>query len=88
MVQYSNTDRRGEKGMKRPYVGIRVSDGGYEVFKSRETPTEWDYGRIYGAVIGPFRTMRGARCMAKYGKGNPHIYDVASAERIATLIKE
>jgi len=64
-----------------PYVGL-VLGGGRVVFRSVETPT-WDsHGHLYGAVIGPFRTRRGAGFMSRYGAGNPHCRCVADAERL------
>ena len=65
------------------YVG-RTSDK-REVFRCAFTPTFDSHGDKYAAVIGPFRTMRGAKFMAEYGAGNPHIYHVDDAERIAKL---
>lgn len=35
------------------------------------------------AVIGPFRTVRGAEFMRQYGEGNPHCQTVGDAERLA-----
>lgn len=64
----------------RPYVGLK--GGVRKVFRSDVTPTE-DTHPEYGAVIGPFRTVRAARYMAKHGGGNPHLVTVADAERIA-----
>lgn len=66
---------------KRPYVGITLDQ--YEVFMSEAEPTEETYGHLYQAVVGPFRTVRAAKYMAKYGRGNPHLQTVAEAERIA-----
>jgi len=68
--------------MRRYYVGLK--DGGKrETFRSAETPTEGSHGRLYLAVIGPFKTRRGAEFMAEYGGGNPHLQCVDDAERIA-----
>ena len=64
------------------YVGIKKS-GKREVFKNNSTPTELNHGYLYFAVIGPFKTMRGANYMSKYGCNNPHLQDVADAERIS-----
>lgn len=54
-----------------------------EIFKSDKTPTARSHGKKYAGAMGPFRTMRGARFMQKCGLGNPHIKNVADAERIA-----
>ena len=64
----------------RIYVGV---DGASRrrVFRSVDTPTRDSC--IFAAVIGPFRTLRGARFMAEQGGGNPHCQCVADAERIA-----
>lgn len=66
---------------KRPYVGIKGTL--YEVFTSELRPTEQSHPQ-YNAVIGPFSTVRGAKYMAKYGKGNPHLRTVADAEHFAS----
>ena len=76
------------RGLKR-YVGIR-HDGQYEDFTADycqrcgfANPTQATHGHLYGAVIGPFRTKRGAQFMAKHGRSNPHLQTVDDAERIA-----
>jgi len=66
----------------RPYVGIGP-DGKRKVFRAASKPEAETHGSIYSAVIGPFRTVRGAEFMAKHGAGNPHCQTVADAERIA-----
>ena len=71
----------------RIYVGVK-SDQPYEYFRSAETPTDATHGDKYNAVIGPFRTKAGAMFMVQFGKGNPHCYDVASAERLARQYKD
>ena len=58
-------------------------DAKREVFRSAEIPTWASHGRLYNAVIGPFRTKQGAEFMAKYGQSNPHCQCVADAERLA-----
>lgn len=68
----------------RYYVGITPSCR-YEVFRANVIPTQLDYGLTYRAIIGPFRTKRGARYMAAYGRGNPHLQHVDDAERFAAL---
>lgn len=67
---------------KRWYVGLQ-SDGQRIAFAQVEEPTQATHGAVYNAVIGPFRTMRGANFMALYGQGNPHCRTVADAERLA-----
>lgn len=67
------------------YVGSRRSDSKYVFFRSESVPTEASHGETYRYVIGPFRTVRGARFMAEYGKGNPHVQTVDDCERIAAL---
>ena len=66
---------------RRWYVG--VNRAGYHTFSCASKPTQQSHGAIYNAVIGPFRTKRGAEYMAKYGKGNPHLQTVDDAERFA-----
>lgn len=72
----------------KPYVGIKFRNEQclppiYSVFKHGTMPTTKSHGKEYGAVIGPFRTMRGAKFMALYGHNNPHLQTVSDAERIA-----
>lgn len=67
------------KARKRPYLGLK--GGAREVFRSSETPTQASHGTRYGAVIGPFRTMRAAVFMQRYGHLNPHLQTVAQAEK-------
>jgi len=66
--------------MVKIYLGCGASR---EIFKSGTTPTFAKYGKVYSYVIGPFKTMRGARFMRDYGKGNPHCQTVNDAERLA-----
>lgn len=65
---------------KRLYVGLK--DGKREVFRSAEQPTKETHGEQYEAVIGPFRTLRGAVYCKQFGGNNPHIQGVQDAERI------
>jgi hypothetical protein len=66
------------------FVGLKLDcSSKREVFRYDFTPTEQTHGTLYGAVIGPFRTMRGARFMAAYGRGNPHCLTVSDAEKLA-----
>lgn len=46
------------KARARYWIGMK--SGVYTVFQAIETPTEQTHGHLYGAVIGPFRTHRGA----------------------------
>jgi hypothetical protein len=64
------------------YVGVK-SSGARTPFKSEFTPTRETHGNLFGAVIGPFRTKRGAMFDAAVGRNNPHIQHVRDAERIA-----
>ena len=68
------------------YVGLTLDcTARRQVFRSATTPTEASHGKLYGAVIGPFRTRRGADFMAMYGgSNNPHLCCVADAERLSS----
>lgn len=74
---------------KRFYVGIAADTSRHVFLASRHDcagfphPTFATHGHLYAAVIGPFRTKRGAAYMATYGKGNPHLQDVSDAENAA-----
>jgi hypothetical protein len=61
------------------YVGLNASRA---IFKMAVEPTQ-EICPEFVAVIGPFRTKRGAQFMATYGANNPHCQTVADAERIA-----
>lgn len=67
------------------YLGIRsgVFGSRRQIFKSEGTPTQRTHGGKYNAVIGPFRTMRGAVFMRDHCQSNPHCRNVADAERLA-----
>ena len=71
-----------KRARTRAYVGVR-RDLRREVFKATRTPTRRRYGRRYAYVVGPFKTVRGARFMADYGANNPHCTCVAQAEWLA-----
>jgi len=73
-----------ERKQARAYVGVR-RDLRREVFKATRTPTRRhaSRGRRYAYVVGPFKTVRGARYMADYGANNPHCTCVAQAEWLA-----
>ena len=64
------------------YCGMKSVDK-WEVFRCNESPTYATHGRHYLAVIGPFRTKRGAQFMADYGYNNPHLQTVTDAEIVA-----
>jgi hypothetical protein len=66
---------------KRHYVGY--ANGGRWLFTSAAEPTTETHGHVYAAVIGPFRTKRGAEYMLAHGENNPHCLTVADAERLA-----
>jgi len=65
------------------YVGIRP-DHKREIFRAIGTPTQETHGRHYAAVIGPFRTRRGAEVM-RTAQSNPNCQCVADAERLGRL---
>ena len=69
--------------MNRPYVGRSVASRRLEVFRAEALPTEETHGDRFKYVIGPFRTVRGARFMAECGENNPHCRTVGEAERLA-----
>lgn len=60
----------------------------YDIFRSDITPEREQFGHLYRAVIGPFRTMAGARVMARYGEANPHLGSVRDAEAMAKQYPE
>ena len=68
---------------ERFYVGLKHLSR--TVFKSRDTPSPTTHGHAYAAVIGPFRTKRGAIFMRDHGQNNPHCQSVADAERLAVI---
>lgn len=65
----------------RPYVGVIGNER--HLLRATVRPTPETHGARFGAIIGPFRTVRAARYMAAFGSGNPHLRTVANAERIA-----
>lgn len=67
------------------YIGYKAGHP-MEIFKYESRPTPETHGDRFPAVVGPFRTMRGARFMAIYGSGNPHCQCVADAERLGKLL--
>lgn len=66
----------------RIYIGIRLG-GVREVIRATAEPTERSHGAKFICAIGPFDTMRAARFMRDYGRGNPHCLTVADAEQLA-----
>lgn len=65
------------------FVGLDGMDGARVIFNriDNQTPMRKDYPE-YNAVIGPFRTKRGAKFMLKFGQGNPHCRNVSDAEKL------
>ena len=72
------------RGKRHNYVGIKKSGDYVHVRVPHDADVE-THGKGMGFIgmIGPFRTAKGAKIMAKYGKGNPHIQHVDDAERFA-----
>lgn len=66
----------------RPFVGLTIS-GGREVFRAVR-PTRNTHGR-YLAVVGPFKTVGGAKFMATALGNNPKIKCVTDAEKAAKI---
>lgn len=60
------------------YVGITDTIH-REIFHSKTTPNETSK---YLYAIGPFRTIKGASIMVKYGVNNPHCRTVDEAEKL------
>lgn len=54
------------------------------LFRSAVQPTRETHG-AFEAVVGPFRTKRGAQFMYDMGVNNPHCQTVAQAEKLAAL---
>jgi hypothetical protein len=67
--------------MDRIYLGLKAGLV-RDIFKSPTAPTEQTHGDRFLAVIGPFRTMRGAIFMRDHGRSNPHCQCVRDAERL------
>lgn len=66
----------------KPKIWVGIVGTQREVFKHITVPTAVSTPQ-YLAVIGPFRTRRGANFMAQQGGSNPHCQTVADAERLA-----
>lgn len=64
------------------YVGKRHGTAA-EVFSARTEPTIESHGDRYLAVIGPFKSIAGARIMVAHGGGNPHIQGTWDADKMA-----
>jgi hypothetical protein len=64
------------------YLGY-VNGIAREIFRSKINPTRETHGEKYKCVVGPFRTIHGAKFMLNYGYNNPHCQCVADAERLA-----
>jgi uncharacterized protein YdcH (DUF465 family) len=67
------------------YLGLNAKKNSREIFSHDKTPTHESHGHKYNAVIGPFKTRRGAEFMRDYGRNNPHVRNVEDAERIAKI---
>lgn len=70
-----------EDRMKQIWIGYKYPVR--EIFRPDTTPTEIKYRHLYNACIGPFRTLRAAKYMLKYGQNNPHLFTVNDAERLS-----
>jgi hypothetical protein len=70
--------------MSRIYLGY-LAYHTPEIFRSETTPTFATHGDRFAAVVGPFRTKRGAAFMRDYGSGNPHCRCVSEAEKLGKL---
>jgi hypothetical protein len=69
----------------KPRIYIGIHDATRVIFRSEQEPTQATHGNLYAAVIGPFKTLRGARFMRAHGRNNPHAQTVADAERLAKI---
>jgi len=65
------------------YVGLlRGKPGSRELFRADRTPTVQSHGAKYGAVIGPFRTVKAARlAVAPHGPLMQHVSDFERAAK-------
>lgn len=72
---------------KRYFVGIRPNSTRAVFYMAVVEPTK-EMCPQYNAVIGPFRTKRGAEFMRDHGANNPHVQTVQDAERIAKQIAD
>ena len=70
--------------MKRTKIYVGYNKGkAQKIFRALSIPTQKSHGHLYAAVVGPFRTKKGAQFMLNYGDNNPHCQCVADAERLA-----
>lgn len=72
--------------MRNLYVG-EDKKGAWRIFVSPVEPSERSHGDKFKFAIGPFRTVRGAIFMARYGRENPHCRSVADAERLGQRLE-
>jgi hypothetical protein len=80
----TRTEKLAALGRNRIYVGLRMFTR--QIFYSRTEPTTATHGMVYSAVMGPFRTRRGAEFYRDHGINNPHVLCVSDAERIAARL--
>ncbi len=73
--------------MRKLYLGW-LTTGGQEIFRSENLPQIATHGDKYKFVVGPFRTLTGAKAMLHYGDNNPHMQCVSDAEKIGKKYKE
>lgn len=69
-----------EGGIGKPYLGLVGIER--TVFRHSGKITD-GCGLPYNAIIGPFKTLRGARFMRDFGFNNPHLQTVEDAENLA-----
>lgn len=66
-------------------IFIGRNKGEWKIFRPKTTPTFKSHGHLYTCSVGPFRTIRGARYMVRYGENNPHCRCVQEAEKLAKM---
>jgi hypothetical protein len=59
-----------------------------EVFKCDFIPNFYTHENKYNVIIGPFRTLMGAKFMVHFGRGNPHCRTVSEAEKVGLMYKD
>lgn len=69
--------------MTRYYLGLNSQTNTRELFAAQAPPTEATHGDKYKAVVGPFKTKRGAALVRDHGQNNPHVQTVNDAERLS-----
>mgnify|MGYP003420727257 FL=1 len=67
------------------YVGTNSKKGVRRAFKSTKTPTEASHGHEFAAVLGPFRTKRGAEWCASHPGAWGSIAQMEDAAREAAM---